>query len=110
DLLGYYQQSNATTLSANSDYSQSNYISQMFRANYTFDSRYLFTFTVRRDGYSGFGDDTKFGVFPSVAIGWNLTNKKFFQNLKRLNFINQLKFRMSYGENGNQAISPYSTL
>lgn len=110
DLLGYYQQSNATTLSANSDYSQSNYISQMFRANYTFDSRYLFTFTVRRDGYSGFGDDTKFGVFPSVAIGWNLTNEKFFQNLKSLNFINQLKFRMSYGENGNQAISPYSTL
>jgi TonB-linked SusC/RagA family outer membrane protein len=110
DLLGYYQQSKATTLTGDSNYSQSNNISQMFRANYTFDSKYLFTFTVRRDGFSGFGDDTKFGVFPSVAVGWNLTNEKFFQSSKSLSFIDQLKLRMSYGKNGNQAISPYSTL
>lgn len=110
DLLGYYQQSNASTLTGNSNYSQSNYISQMFRANYTFDSKYLFTFTMRRDGYSGFGDETKFGIFPSIAIGWNLTNEKFFQNSNSLSFINKLKLRVSYGENGNQAISPYRTL
>lgn len=110
DLLGYYQQSKASTLTGDSNYSQSNNVSQMFRANYAFDSRYLFTYTVRRDGYSGFGDNTKFGIFPSVAVGWNLTNEQFFQRSKRLSFINQLKFRMSYGENGNQAISAYRTL
>ena len=110
DLMGYYQQSNASTFTGNSNYSQSNNISQMLRTNYTYDSRYLFTFTVRRDGFSGFGDDTKFGIFPSVAVGWNLNNEKFFENSKSLSFVNQLKLRLSYGKNGNQAISPYSTL
>ncbi|TRZ43549.1 SusC/RagA family TonB-linked outer membrane protein [Robertkochia solimangrovi] len=110
DLLGYYQQSNANALSGNSDYSQRNYISQMFRSNYTYDDRYLLTFTIRRDGYSGFGQNNKFGVFPSFAVGWNLSNESFMENSRSLDFISQLKLRLSYGENGNEAIAPYSSL
>ncbi|WP_335967040.1 TonB-dependent receptor [Galbibacter sp. PAP.153] len=110
DLLGYYQPSNASSLSGDANYTQRNYVSQMFRSNYTFDDRYLLTFTVRRDGYSGFGKDNKFGVFPSFAFGWNLANEGFIKNSEKLGFISQLKLRLSYGENGNEAIAPYSSL
>lgn len=110
DLLGYYQQSNASSLSGDANYTQRNYVSQMFRSNYTFDQRYLLTFTIRRDGYSGFGQDNKFGIFPSFAIGWNLSNEGFIKESKSLDFISQLKLRLSYGENGNEAIAPYSSL
>ncbi len=110
DLLGYYQQSNANSLSGDANYSQRNYVSQMFRSNYTYDDRYLMTFTIRRDGYSGFGQNNKFGVFPSFALGWNLSNERFIKNSESLDFLSQLKLRLSYGKNGNEAIAPYSSL
>ena len=83
-------------------------VSQMGRLNYSYDSRYLFTFTVRRDGSSVFGDDNKFGVFPSVALGWNITNEKFME--KAQGWLNNLKLRLSYGKAGNEAIGVYETL
>ncbi len=82
----------------------------MFRANYSYDSRYLFTGTIRRDGYSAFGSDKKFGVFPSVALGWNIMNESFFKQSSSLKNVDILKLRLSYGKNGNEAISAYSTL
>ena len=82
----------------------------MFRANYSFDSRYLFTFTARRDGYSAFGENKKYGTFPSFAFGWNITNEKFIKSVEALKVVNNFKLRLSYGLNGNEAISPYSTL
>ena len=54
-------------------------VSQMGRLNYSYDSRYLFTFTVRRDGSSVFGEDNKYGTFPSIALGWNIANEKFME-------------------------------
>jgi TonB-linked SusC/RagA family outer membrane protein len=107
DVMTYYQASNANLVLPSSSYNKRNHISQMFRANYAYNSRYLLTFTVRRDGYSAFGKDSKFGVFPSVAAGWNIANEKFAENFGKLNM---LKLRLSYGVNGNEAISPYSTL
>ena len=82
-------------------------VSQMGRLNYSYDSRYLFTFTVRRDGSSVFGDDNKYGVFPSVALGWNITNEKF---MEKVDWLNNLKLRLSYGKAGNEAIGVYETL
>jgi len=82
-------------------------VSQMGRVNYSYDSRYLFTFTVRRDGSSVFGDDNKYGVFPSVALGWNLANEKF---MEKYDWLNNLKIRLSYGKAGNEAIGVYETL
>ena len=88
-------------------YSETDLISQMLRVNYSYASKYLLTLTVRRDGYSGFGEQNKWGTFPSVALGWNLANEDFFP-LK--NLINDLKLRASLGLNGNQAIGAYESL
>jgi hypothetical protein len=78
---------------------------QMARANYSFKDKYLFTGTLRRDGFSGFSKNNKFALFPSVGIGWVLTNEPFFNVAK----INHLKLRTSYGQNGNQT-PRYSSL
>lgn len=82
--------------------------SLMGRINYSFDSRYLFTFTVRRDGSSVFGDNNKYGTFPSVAVGWNISNEKFMEPSN--SWLNNLKLRLSYGKAGNEAISVYETI
>lgn len=81
-------------------------LSYMGRVNYAFDDRFLLTATMRADGSSRFGANTKWGYFPSVALGWNLTNEAFLKNSK---WVDQLKLRVSYGSIGNQAISPYQT-
>ena len=78
---------------------------QMARLNYNFGDRYLVTGTLRRDGFSGFAKNNKFGMFPSVAVGWTLSNESFF----RIPEINYLKLRASYGKNGNQT-SRYSSI
>ncbi|MCX6327846.1 MAG: TonB-dependent receptor [Bacteroidia bacterium] len=106
DVMTFYQASKAEVLTAQSSYSKSSYISQMLRANYGFDKRYMFTATVRRDGFSAFGNDTKFGIFPSIAVGWNITNEGFLENLEQTD----LKLRLSYGKSGNEAIEAYSKL
>lgn len=98
----------ASTYTASSHTELYSTISQMGRLNYSYDSRYLFTFTVRRDGSSVFGDSNKYGVFPSVALGWNITNEKFME--KSQNWLNTLKLRLSYGMTGNEAIGVYQSL
>jgi TonB-linked SusC/RagA family outer membrane protein len=110
DVMYYYQISKATTVSGSSSYYKQNHISQMARLNYTYDDRYLLTLTARRDGYSAFGENSKFGVFPSMALGWNITNEKFFQDTPLNRVISNLKYRISWGKNGNEAISAYATL
>ena len=107
DVMGYYQASKAEVLTASSSHTKSRHISQMFRANYGYDNRYLFTATIRRDGYSAFGKSTKFGLFPSIALGWNIMNEKFMKDFTK---VNNLKLRLSYGKNGNEAIKPFATL
>lgn len=70
---------------------------QMARINYKFDNRYLVTGTVRRDGFSGFAENNKSAVFPSVALGWIISNEKFFH----ISWINSLKIRGGWGISGN---------
>jgi len=81
-------------------------LSYMGRVNYSFDDRFLFTATLRSDGSSRFGANTKWGYFPSVAVGWNIASEEFLQ---KATWIDQLKLRASYGAIGNQAIDPYQT-
>lgn len=107
DELTYYQTDVALQIFGDASYRKQTYLSQMLRLNYSFDSKYLFTVTVRRDGYSAFGEDRKFGVFPSAAIGWNMHNENFMNMIEP---ISMLKLRLSYGLNGNQAVPSYSTL
>ncbi len=107
DVLTNFQMNTASLLTPSSDYSKQNLESQMLRLNYGYDSRYLLTLTARRDGYSGFGVDTKYGVFPSVAVGWNIARESFMSGFE---FLTNLKLRASYGLNGNQAVSSYQSL
>lgn len=106
-VLTWYQNDVAGVLNPSSSYVEQKYLSQMGRINYNYNSKYLMTVTVRRDGYSGFGENNKFGVFPSIAAGWNINKEPFMSDY---NNIDQLKLRVSYGRNGNQAINPYQTM
>jgi hypothetical protein len=98
----------ASTWYSNSYADLYNTVSQMGRLNYSYDSRYLLTFTVRRDGSSVFSVNNKYGVFPSVAVGWNIARERFMAPLNDL--VNNLKLRVSYGKAGNEAISIYQSL
>lgn len=69
------------------------------RINYSLKNRYLFTLNVRRDGSSRFGTANRWGTFPSAAVGWRISEEKFFE---KVNFISDLKLRSSYGVTGNQ--------
>ncbi len=84
-----------------------NGVSQMARINYQFKNRYLLTLTARRDGASVFGDDNKYGTFPSAAVAWIASDESF---LSGRSWIDILKLRFSYGQIGNQAINPYQSL
>jgi len=111
DFLTWYSAGQAELITPDYGYSASSLISQMARFNYSYDSRYLLTLTARRDGFSGFGEETKWGTFPSAALGWNIANEGFFRDLiSDENLISVFKLRASYGLNGNQAIGPYSTI
>lgn len=74
------------------------YLYQMARINYDFKNKFLLTATVRRDGFSGFAENNKVGIFPSFGLGWVLSKEAFLADSKTFNF---LKLRASYGINGN---------
>ncbi|UEG54522.1 TonB-dependent receptor [Mucilaginibacter daejeonensis] len=82
--------------------------SQMARLLYSYDGRYVFTGTIRRDGSSVFGSNTsKTGYFPAAALAWNVSNEGF---MKGSNLFSNLKLRASFGRTGNEAIGVYSTI
>ena len=108
DELGFDNLSAGATQNSNSYADRYALRSQMGRVNYSYNSRYLFTLTARRDGSSVFGSNTdKYGVFPSVALGWNISREDFMQ---KFDFIDNLKLRFSYGKSGNEAIAVYQTI
>ncbi len=78
---------------------------QMGSLAYNYAGKYLFKATVRRDGFSGFSKDNKTGIFPSIGLGWIVSEESFF----KVPLINFLKIRGSYGENGNK-VARYSSL
>ena len=82
-------------------------VSSMARLNYQFRQRYLLTLTARRDGSSVFGADRKYGTFPSVALGWIMSDESFMEDLRG---VDMLKLRLSYGAVGNQAVPAYRSL
>lgn len=108
DIIGFNSLASGSTQS-NTSYSDRYALnSQMVRINYNYDSRYLLTLTARRDGSSVFGANTsKYGIFPSAALGWNISKEAFMQDAR---FIDNLKLRASYGKTGNEAISVYKTI
>lgn len=77
------------------------------RITYNYDQRYLFETTMRYDGSSRFPTDSKYGFFPSVALGWRVSEEKFWKENEHLKFFNNLKVKASYGVLGNNNIGNY---
>ena len=73
------------------------------KINYTYDDKYLASFTIRRDGSSRFGSNKQYGTFPSVSAGWRISQEKFMEGTK--GWLDNLKLRYSWGQTGNQEIS-----
>tara|TARA_R110002072_G_scaffold81897_1_gene187207 strand:+ start:70357 stop:73479 length:3123 start_codon:yes stop_codon:yes gene_type:complete len=92
----------------NSGYDEWSMNSYFLRGNYNYKSKYLVTVTGRVDGSSRFGDNNKYGVFPSVGVGYVISNEPFMQNMAST--INELKIRSSYGITGNTEIPTYQSL
>ena len=81
-------------------------LSYLGRINLTFLDKYLITASLRADGSSKFGKGNRWGYFPSASVAWRMEQEEF---LKEVDWLNQLKVRVSYGVTGNQSIDPYST-
>lgn len=82
-------------------------LSYFGRVQYNYAERYLLSASLRRDGSSRFGANTKWGLFPSVSVGWRISGESF---MKSVTPINDLKLRASYGTSGNYNIGDYRTL
>lgn len=103
----FYNEGNASlVLGVGSNLVQWTINSYMGRLNYDYKDKYLVTATLRRDGSSRFGENTKYGNFPGIALGWNISNEDF---LKSVSWIDLLKLRVSRGSVGNQGVAPYQT-
>lgn len=85
-----------------SSYKSENVLQSFFgRINYNLMDKYLFTFTARADGSNKFGENNRYGFFPSAAIAWRIKQEDFMKNIKP---VSDLKFRLSYGQTGNSNI------
>ena len=82
-------------------------IGYLGRASYSFGDKYFFTTSIRRDGSSAFGANKKWGNFAAFGAAWKVTNEEF---LKSFDALNNLKLKLSWGQNGNQGVGPYATL
>lgn len=81
-------------------------LSYLGRVQYAYNNRYLLTFNIRRDGSSRFGKNNRWGVFPSLALGWKISEEKFFAPLT--SYFNTMKLRVGWGRIGNQEIGNYA--
>ncbi len=100
--------SDAAVLSnATETYRRTSLLSQIARVQYNYDSKYLATVTVRRDGSSRFGEGSRWGWFPSFGLGWTITNEKFFKNWNIEDIVSFAKFRFSHGKSGSQNLADY---
>ncbi len=108
DALGYHNmtagKSTSNSIKSNDEYSTGDAL--MARVFYSYSSKYMVTMSIRRDGYSAFGLKNPRGTFPSVALGWVMSDENFFKN----SILTYTKLRMSYGENGNREVGRYDAL
>lgn len=84
--------------------SSSKLIAFFGRANYSFNDTYLLSASVRREGSSKFGENSKWGVFPAVSAGWRISEEPFMESI---DIVDDLKLRIGYGVTGNQGIDPF---
>lgn len=107
DELGYNNMYLATTQNLGSNTSFTTGMSYMARLFYQYKGRYMLNASIRRDGYSAFGKDCKFGNFPAVGLAWTFSEENWLKNSRWLDFG---KLRLSYGVNGNRNIEAYAAV
>ncbi len=110
DYFQYYALDKATGSNVNLNnynYRQYGLTSWMARAMYSYDNKYMLSVAVRSDGSSRLAEGHKWHTYPAVSAGWNIAREEF---MEKLTWLDNLKFRVGYGETSNQAIAPYSTL
>lgn len=95
---------NDGTYSASGTRAKYGLVSQFGRVNYAYDGKYLAQASIRRDGSSKFGKNNKYGIFPSYALGWKITDENFMRDQEVFNF---LKLRYSWGQAGNDSALGY---
>ena len=105
--LGYWGLAKGTTQKVNQDANERSNIGYLGRVSYSYNEKYFFTGSYRRDGASVFGLDQKWGNFGAAGMAWRISNENFLKDFKPLN---NLKLKVSWGQNGNQGVGPYSTL
>ncbi|NJL15571.1 MAG: TonB-dependent receptor, partial [Microscillaceae bacterium] len=106
DQLTYI--TSAATVNAGTSFEVDNgLVSYFFNVKYDFNEKYLFEATARTDASSRFGEDRRYGFFPSVSLGWRISEEAFFDNIE---FIDELKLRASYGLTGNERIDNFAFL
>jgi len=109
DDTEYFMIGSASRLVSNSaSLSETAMLSYMGRINYGYKGKYLLTLTGRTDGASVFGINNKYAFFPVAAAAWQIGEEDFLKG--KVKWLDMLKVRLSYGANGNQAITPYRTL
>ncbi|GAA4442997.1 TonB-dependent receptor [Pontibacter saemangeumensis] len=107
DEFKWYSLQAASTISQVSSFYGSNKLISFYgRVNYNYDNRYFLTGTIRRDGSSRFGSGNKWGLFPSAAAAWRISEEDFFE----VSQISDLKLRASYGVTGNQEIGNLNSI
>ncbi len=104
DQFGYYNYATARGADVITNYPDFTFLSWLGRVNYALLDKYLFTFTGRADGSSKFGENNKWGFFPSGSVAWRVSQEDFMSDV---NWLGDLKVRMSYGIVGNESIGPY---
>jgi len=107
DQLGYDNIGGAGSIKQGTSSYERSLLSYMGRINYALLNRYLLTATYRADGSSVFGADNKWGYFPSGSVAWRISEEPFLEGATALS---DLKLRASWGQTGNQGISPYQSL
>lgn len=105
--LGINGLNKATTQIVNMKNNRRANIGYMARGSYSFDDKYFLTGSFRRDGASVFGANNKWANFGAVGLAWRISKENF---LKEFDPLNDLKLKISWGQNGNQGIDPYATL
>lgn len=104
----FYDLSKIGSPTIDNEYIKQSMVSVFGRVNYSYLDRYLFQASLRADGSSTLADGHKWGWFPSVSLGWRISEEKFMEGTR--SWLSNLKLRASWGLSGNAAIDPYSTL
>jgi TonB-linked SusC/RagA family outer membrane protein len=105
--LGMWGLHKATVQEVEMDGNERANIGYLGRLSYSYNDKYFFTTSYRRDGASVFGANRKWGNFAAFGTAWKISNEKF---MNKFNSLNSLKIKLSWGQNGNQGVSPYATL